>query len=267
MGSLPPISITELTRQLLDLGVKPGGVLVVHCAFSRVKPVEGGPVGLITALQQALGEKGTLVMPSMTDDDEQPFDVRSTPCRDMGIVADTFWRLPGVLRSDSPHAFAAWGAEAAFITAPHPVEIPHGLDSPVGRVYQRDGQVLLLGVGHTENTTIHLAENLAGVRYRRRKRACLLRDGATIWVEYGEVDHCCQNFALVDGWLDAVHAQHRGRVGYAEARLCRSRDVVHIVMEHLRENETVFLHPLGVDEQCDEARQSLLSAPDFPEEK
>ena len=73
----------------------------------------------------------------------------------MGIVAQTFWQLPGVLRSDSPHAFAAAGPQAARITAPHPVDVPHGLDSPVGRVYELDGQVLLLGVDHTANTTIH----------------------------------------------------------------------------------------------------------------
>ena len=29
-------------KQLLDLGVQPGGVLLVHCAFSQVKPVEDG---------------------------------------------------------------------------------------------------------------------------------------------------------------------------------------------------------------------------------
>ena len=61
----------------------------------------------------------------------------------MGIVAQTFWQLPGVLRSDSPHAFAAAGPQAARITAPHPVDVPHGLDSPAGRVYELDGQVLL----------------------------------------------------------------------------------------------------------------------------
>ena len=44
-----------------------------------------------------------------------------------GIVAQTFWQLPGVLRSDSPHAFAAAGPQAARITAPHPVDVPHGL--------------------------------------------------------------------------------------------------------------------------------------------
>ena len=72
-------------------------------------------------------------MPSMTADDDHPFDPRATSCIGMGIVAQTFWQLPGVLRSDSPHAFAAAGPQAARITAPHPVDVPHGLDSPVGR--------------------------------------------------------------------------------------------------------------------------------------
>ena len=52
-----------LTRQLLELGVAPGGVLLVHCAFSKVKPVDGGPAGLIAALRSAIGPKGTLFMP------------------------------------------------------------------------------------------------------------------------------------------------------------------------------------------------------------
>ena len=107
---------SQVTRQLLDLGVQPGGVLLVHCAFS-VKPVEDGPEGLIAALRSALGPEGTLVMPSMTADDDHPFDPRATSCIGMGIVAQTFWQLPGVLRSDSPHAFAAAGPQAARITA------------------------------------------------------------------------------------------------------------------------------------------------------
>lgn len=253
-------SITQLmlTRQLLDLGVQPGGVLLVHCSFSRVKPVVGGPAGLIAALQAALQPDGTLVMPSMTDDDDHPFDPTCTPCLGMGVVANTFWQMPGVLRSDSPHAFAAIGPEAAGITGPHPVDVPHGLDSPVGRVYERDGQVLLLGVGHSDNTTVHLAEYMAGVRYRRKKYLTLWKEGQLFRCDFTEIDHCCQNFNLVDPWLDARGLQRKGMVGRAEARLMRSRDVVEVVLEHLRQDETVFLHPTGVDEECDEARRSLL---------
>lgn len=243
--------------QLLALGVTPGTTLLVHTAFSKVRPLDGGPLDLIAALRSAVGPEGTLVMPSMSDDDEQVFDPRTTPCRGMGVVAETFWRLPGVLRSDSPHAFAAIGLEAARITAGHPWDVPHGLDSPVGRVFELDGLVLLLGVGHDGNTTIHLAESLAGVRYRRPKPLMLARDGRPARVEYAEIDHCCARFALVDEWLDAVGAQRHGLVGRGEARLARSRDIVSVVRDRLRHDETVFLHQPGVDDECDEARASI----------
>ena len=239
------------------MGVKPGGVLLVHTSFSRIKPVEGGPVGLIKALRSGLGPDGTLVMPSMSYDDDHPFDKKTTSCPDMGIVADTFWRLPDVLRSDNNHAFAAVGPLAAQIIAPHPIDPPHGLDSPVGRVFELGGQVLLLGVGQDSNTTIHLAENLAGVRYRRDKYVTLLKDGMPTRFEYREIDHCCQNFSLVDNWLDARRLQRHGNVGHAEARLASAHDIVAVVTEHLKTNETVFLHPKGFDEECDDAWASL----------
>ena len=246
-----------MTAQILNLGVTPRAVLLVHTSFSKVGPVEGGPQGLIGALQAALGPNGTLVMPSMSDDDDHPFDPRKTSCLGMGVVADTFWRGPNVLRSDSPHAFSAIGPEAAHIIADHPLDTPHGLNSPVGRVYELDGQILMLGVGHDANTTIHLAEALAGVRYRRQKSVTIIQAGQPTRYCYSEIDHCCDNFNLVDQWLDAESGQRRGRVGNGEARLARSRNVVATVGAQLRANETVFLHEPGVDIQCDEARASI----------
>ena len=252
-----PVPIVELTAQIVALGVAPGGVLIVHTAFSHVGPVENGPRGLVRALQAAIGSKGTLVMPSMSDDDDEPFDPRATPCHAMGVVADTFWRMPDVLRSNSPHAFAAIGPEAARITAEHPLDVPHGVDSPVGRVHDLDGQVLLLGVGHDANTTVHLAEALVGVRYRRKKWLTVIDAGRPVRYSYDEIDHCCENFALVDRWLDAERRQRRGQVGHGEGRLAGSRDLVATVSARLRADETIFLHEAGVDVECDEARASI----------
>jgi aminoglycoside N3'-acetyltransferase len=246
-----------LAGQILALGVEKGGVLTVHTAFSKVGPVEDGPRGLIESLQQALGPDGTLVMPSMSDDDDQLFDATATPCRGMGVVADLFWKMPGVMRSDSPHAFAARGPRALEITAPHPLDVPHGPDSPVGRAAALDGQVLLLGVGHDANTSVHLAENLAGVGYRVPKRLTVLRDGRPVRYAYAEVDHCCQGFARMDAWLEAEGRQRRGMVGRAESRLVRSRDVVDTALAHLRRDETVFLHPSRACAECDEARANM----------
>lgn len=253
-----PINFKILTQNLLELGIKPGGVLLVHTSFSKIRTIEDGPLGLISALRSALGADGTLVMPSMSYDDDHPFDKTKSPCPEMGIVADTFWRLPGVLRSDNNHAFAAIGRLAERIVAPHPIDVPHGLDSPVGRVYESDGQVLLLGVGQDSNTTIHLCENLAGVRYRRDKYITVLKDGQPTRFDYREIDHCCQNFALVDGWLDEKQNQRHGRIGNGETRLMRSRDIVNAVTSHLEKDETIFLHPQGTDEECDDARASLI---------
>jgi aminoglycoside 3-N-acetyltransferase len=223
-----------------------------------VRPVEGGPLGLIEALRAALGCDGTLVMPSWTGDDDQPFDPTSTPASaDLGIVPDIFWRLPGVMRANHPFAAAAAGLHAERITAdPLPIP-PHAPESPVGRVHDVDGQVLLLGVGHEADTTLHLAELLAGVPYRVPRHCTVLDKGRPVRIDYGENDHCCARFALADEWLRRAGLQSEDRVGHAHARLVRSRDVVTVAIEHLVRDPLVFLHPPDAGcAECDEARRS-----------
>ena len=106
-------------------------------------------------------------MPAWPADDKAPYQPSSTPASpDLGIVADTFWRQPGVVRSKHVNAFAAVGPHADDVNVdvfPLPPHIP---ESPIGRVHDLDGQVLLLGVGHDANTTLHLAEVIANVPYR-----------------------------------------------------------------------------------------------------
>ncbi len=247
-------NLAQLVQDFSGLDVPRGGVVLVHTAFSKVKPVAGGPQALIDALQEALGAEGTLVMPSMSDDDEHPFDVATTPCLGMGIVAETFRQLPGVMRSDSPHAFAARGPHAEAITRFHPVDLPHGPDSPVGRVVGLDGHVLLLGVGHDANTTIHLAEAIADVPYGIPKSALTRVGHIVVRTEYTEVDHCCRGFAMVDDWLDERGLQQRGTVGHAEARLMRARDIVDVVAGMLKEDAMRFLCARGRCAECDMAR-------------
>src|SRR5215208_3307353 len=93
------VSRCRLAAQLRALGVRDGGVLVVHTSFRAVRPIEGGPAGLILALREAIGPAGTLVMPAWSGDDSAPFDPSTTPAADdLGIVVDTFWRQPGVVR-------------------------------------------------------------------------------------------------------------------------------------------------------------------------
>jgi aminoglycoside N3'-acetyltransferase len=253
------LSRGKVTNQLHELGVGEGGVLLVHTSFRAVRPVEGGPVGLIEALRDALGPEGTLVMPSWSGDDDDPFDPLTTPAPpSLGVVADTYWRLPGVLRSNHFHAFAAAGPEAAQVTSdPLPLP-PHIPESPVGRVHELNGQVLLLGVGHVADTMLHLAELLAGVPYRVPSYCTVLQNGQPVRIEYGENDHCCERFALADEWLRTRGLQSEGRVGHAHARLARARDIVEVTLERLAGDPLLFLHPPGAGcEECDGARRSV----------
>jgi aminoglycoside 3-N-acetyltransferase len=248
----------DLAAQLKDLGVREGGVLLVHTSFREVRPVEGGPLGLIRALRRALGPKGTLVMPTMTDG-ESVFDPKSTPTESMGITAETFWRQPGVVRSTHPGgSFAAEGPHAERICAPQPLSPPHGPDSPVGRVHDLGGQVLLLGVTHSEDTTLHLAEAIAGVPYSVSHPTVVMIDGEARSVMVAETDHCCRNFRKADAWLHERGQQREGKVGRADARLCDARDIVAAATAHLAEDPLVFLCPRGTGcEECDAARDSI----------
>jgi aminoglycoside N3'-acetyltransferase len=260
-GARRELGRDEVVDQLRALGVEEGGVLLVHTSFRAVRPVAGGPRGLIDALRAALGPGGTLVMPSWTGDDDTPFDPAATAASaDLGVVADTFWRMPGAARSDHPFAFAALGPRAAEITAdPLPLP-PHVPASPVGRVHDLDGQVLLLGVGHDADTTLHLAELLAGVPYRQPKHVTVLRDFAAVRVEYGENDHCGERFAMADGWLRERGLQAEGPVGHAPARLFRAREVVRVTQEKLAEDRFLFLHPPDAGcEECDCARANAVA--------
>jgi aminoglycoside N3'-acetyltransferase len=253
----------NVVSQLRALGVRRGGVLLVHASFRAVRPVDRGPLGLIEALRHVLGPDGTLVMPSWSGEDDEPFDASTTPsAADLGVVAQTFWRLPGVIRSDHLHAFAALGPQARIVTAdPLPLP-PHIPASPVGRVHDLDGQVLLLGVGHDANTTLHLAELMADVPYRTPSYCTVPQSGRIARIEYGENNHCCARFALADEWLRVGGQQTEGQVGHAHARLARSQDIVGAALQRLAADPLLFLHPVGAGcGECDEARQSVGTAP------
>lgn len=252
-------SKSEIADQLRALGVRTAEVLLVHTSFKSIGSVEGGPLGLIEVLRDVLGPSGTLAMPSFSNNDDEPFDPATTPASpDLGIVASTFWRLPGVRRSNHFSAFAAIGPYAAAIVA-DPLSLPpHTPASPAGRVYDLGGEVLMIGVGHEADTMLHLAEVIADVPYRVPRHCTVMRDGLAVRIDYNENDHCCALFSLADTWLRRHGFQSEGRIGYARARLARARDIVTVAVEHLKRDPLAFLHPPQAKcAECDAARRSI----------
>src|SRR5690606_31764871 len=103
---------------------------------------------------------------------------------DLGVTAEVFRKLPGVHRSAHPFAFAAFGPHAAQILSDPLPTPPHRLESPIGRAWELDARVLLLGVGHDADTTVHLAEVLAGVPYGVPKHCTVLEGDRPVRVDY-----------------------------------------------------------------------------------
>ena len=214
-----PATVASLTADLAALGVAPGMTVLVHSSLSALGWVSGGAQAVVLALRAAVGSAGTLVMPThstgLTDpaDWQNPpvpeswwpiiratmpaYDPATTPTRGMGAIPDCFRGAADVRRSDHPQdSFAAWGRDAAFITERHELTSGLGEGSPLARLYERGGSVLLLGVGHGNNTSLHLAEARATFPGKRlgRTGAPIMVDGERRWIAFDTLDVDAEDF-------------------------------------------------------------------------
>lgn len=164
---------SSLLADLVRLGIRPGGVVMVHASVRSIGPVTGGVKVVLQALLDAVGPTGTLAAyvdfePFYGDDDTAEvlvFDKRiAHAARDHGILHETIRTWPGALRSDHPDAgVAAIGPLAAWITAEHPFHYGYGPGSPFAKILQANAQVLLLGAPLDTITLLHYAEHEARI--------------------------------------------------------------------------------------------------------
>jgi aminoglycoside N3'-acetyltransferase len=250
--------VTDLVAHLRGLGIERGDTILVHTSYRAVRPIHGGPDSVIDALIDAVGPDGTVVMPSWSDEDDEVFDPASYEVDDhLGVVADEFWQRPDAVRGEHAFAVAAIGPRAREIAgAPFGVP-PHGPESGIGRVYDANGKVVLLGVDHTANTTIHLAETVAGVPYSQRYRILIPSDDGPAAFDYDEPDSCCGGFVQVGDWLRTRGLTREGTFGNGHAMVASSRDIVATVVEELARDACRFLCEAGACEECDEARAAI----------
>ncbi len=257
-------TVESLQADFEALGVKKGMVLIVHSSLSAIGWVCGGAVAAIIALQEVLGETGTLVMPTHSTDLSDPsqwenppvpeswwqtiretmpaYDPDLTPTRSMGKIAETFRKQDGVLRSAHPlHSFCARGPQAQGIINDHSLAYGMGENSPLGRIYDLQGSVLLLGVGHSSNTSIHLAEYRADFPTKRvvTEGAPISEAGSRIWSTFENIDVDDSDFdRLGEDFLcsDASKVVQHGKVGIVDCQLMPQRVVVDFAVDWLQKN-------------------------------
>ena len=157
------------------------------------------------------------------------FDVRLTPTRMMGVISEGFRTYPGVRRSGHPQeSFAACGPNADFVVDGHSLNRGLGDQSPLGRLYDVDGHILLLGVGHANNTTLHLAEYRGEYPEKEwvTQGAPMIVDGERRWVTFEDLEGNSDDFEAIGDAFAAAGLERRGSVASGEGRLMRIKDLV-----------------------------------------
>jgi len=254
-----PNTMASLENELRQLGLKAKMTVIVHSSLSSLGWTSGGAVAVVQALMNVLTHEGTLVMPTHSGDLSDPchwenppvpedwwqtirdtmpaFDSNYTPTRGMGAIVEVFRTFPNVKRSSHPQvSFGAWGKYADKIIENHGLAYGLGKNSPLQKIYDLNGYVLLLGVGHGNNTSLHLAENLAKIGKKFKTGGPIINEhGNREWCEFEDVESDADDFFEDLGQhFEAVSTVLTGKIGNADAKLMNQRELVDFGTEWLK---------------------------------
>lgn len=258
-----PSTSSSLVAELRTLGLDAGTNVMVHSSLSRLGYVAGGAHAVVNALLEVLGPAGTLMMPTHSTNLSDPgswsnppipaawvdqvreampaYDPAVTPTRSMGAIVECFRHVPGVSRSAHPALSAsAVGPHAPLLLDGHQLDHGLGESSPQARLYDLDGMILLMGVSHANNTSLHLAEYRAASADAPEvtQYSPMLVDSERTWVAYQSLDDDVSDFETVGEAFGESGAERSGPIGGGTARLMSARNLVDFATEWFRVNRS-----------------------------
>ncbi len=251
----------DLKKGFQDLGLEEGDNVIVHASLSSLGFVCGGAQPVIEALLETVGESGTIMMPAQSWKNLDPqagvhweepeewwqfirenwpaYDKDITPTNTMGAVAEMFRKWPGATRSSHPaRSFAAKGKHAEYLLKDHDLHDIFGEKSPVGKLYELNGKVLLLGVGYDKNTSLHLADVRAdypGKRYADESSAMMV-NGKREWVTYETLVVDGEDFEEIGEAFETAYKVSRGSIGNGKVTCMSQRDIVDFAVKWIEKN-------------------------------
>lgn len=148
-------------------GIKAGDTVMLHSSLGKIGFVDGGAGTIINAFLNVI-ENGNLMMPAFPAmgfnfdylETKPVFDVKNTVSR-MGMITETFRKMPGVKRSLHPtDSVVALGPYAEEIVKGHYGRLtPYDDHSPFYKLCAMHGKIVLLGVDFNSLTNLHTVED------------------------------------------------------------------------------------------------------------
>jgi len=262
------ISFRELVNGFREVGLVPGRPVIVHASLSSFgEEVRGGVGSLLGALLAVTNrvmapaftyqtmlipetgpENNALVYGSGGDLNRMAeFFYPDMPAdRMMGALAEALRRHPLARRSTHPIlSFAAIGLESALNA--QTLEEPL---APLRVLAEMGGDVLLIGVDHRVNTSIHYAERMAG--RRQFVRWALTPRGV---VECPGFPGCSEGFNQIQPFLAEFTRQTQ--LGMAWIQAVALAPLLKTAVDLLHESPDALLCDSPHCERCHEIRKGL----------
>ncbi len=247
------VSLDMLIRGFRQLGIKEGASIMVHSSLSSFGRVKEGAAFVIEALMECVGRNGLIMMPTFTYG-KGVYDRKTTPSQ-TGRITEVFRLSKGVFRSPHPtHSVALWGKDSEKIASMHELYFPTGIKSPFYELFRMCGDVMLIGVDHTANSMIHLAQFIAKVPYLERpKRVQRLNEiDETEEVAVCRLG-CSLGFNKIGKFLDA-ECISENFVGNSKIQRINALEVVNKAVRLLEEDPALLLCERQECFSCNEAR-------------
>ncbi|GCE14700.1 aminoglycoside N(3)-acetyltransferase [Tengunoibacter tsumagoiensis] len=249
-----PRTRESLAIDLRTLGLQAGMIVIIHSSLRSIGWTCGGPVAVVQALMDVITEEGTIVMPTQTGNYSDPaqwqnppvppewlptlyeampaFNPLTTPSYKMGQIVEAFRTWPGVVRSNHPLvSFAAWGRHASEIVERQSLEYGLGEASPLARMYDLSGWVLLLGVDYDRDTSLHLAEYRTPGAKEVLLGSPMLENGQRVWKQYRDIEIDSDVFPQLGVELERLQLVRVGKVGSATAKLHPQRTAIDVAVD------------------------------------
>jgi aminoglycoside 3-N-acetyltransferase len=252
---------------LRKLEIPPSQPLIAHASLSAFGDVHGGAETVLGAL---LGAFHTVVMPSFTYKTElipetgpeqnactygsgkdfnrmaEFFRPDMPADRLMGKIAETLRTRAGAQRSSHP-VLSFTGINAGDILGTQTLKDPL---APIGALYEAEGWVLLLGVDHTSNTSLHFAETRAG-----RKQFLYWALTPAGVVECPRCPGCSAGFQAITMRLG--NATRLVEVGPGIIQAMPLKDLVDIAYQWIQEDPLALLCGREDCEPCNTVREAV----------